>query len=133
VRGTLQFVLRAARVPRAEWPARVRELLELVDLPGFGDRKPVSLSGGEAQRLALARALAARPRLLLLDEPLGPLDQELRGALLARLGELHRRLGFAAVHVTHDPREAAGLADRVLRLDGGSLAPAPLHPEQAAP
>jgi ABC-type Fe3+/spermidine/putrescine transport system ATPase subunit len=123
VARTLDFVLKGARVPRAERAGRRGRLLELVELAGLEDRLPATLSGGEAQRLALARALALEPALLLLDEPLGPLDAELRGALLGRLDGLRRELGFAALHVTHDPREAFATADRALRLEDSALAP----------
>jgi ABC-type sugar transport system ATPase subunit len=123
VGGNLRFVLKRAGVPRAELDARVDEALGWVELAAAADRKPGTLSGGEAQRAALARALCARPRLLLLDEPLGPLDAELRAALLDRIAELRTAQGWAALHVTHDPAEARRVADRVLRLEGGRLAP----------
>jgi len=120
-RRTLEFVLKRCGVPRRERAARATELLEQVELRGFERRLPGTLSGGEAQRLALARALAGEPRILLLDEPLGPLDAELRGALLARLAEVHAELGLTILHVTHDPQEARGLATRTLRLRDGQV------------
>jgi ABC-type Fe3+/spermidine/putrescine transport system ATPase subunit len=118
-RRTLEFVLAHRGVPRAQRRARAAALLAEVELSGFDERLPGSLSGGEAQRLALARALAMQPRLLLLDEPLGPLDRPLRAALLERLGDLRARLGLTVLHVTHDPDEARALADARVQLAAG--------------
>ena len=124
-RETLAFVLRARGVPRARHAARIAELLALVELTGLEQRKPGALSGGEAQRLALARALAMDPELLLLDEPLGPLDAELLESLITRLSELQERLGLTTLHVTHDPREVERLASRTLHMRAGLPAEAP--------
>jgi thiamine transport system ATP-binding protein len=96
--------------------ARVAELLELVGLAGFQKRKVQTLSGGEAQRIALVRALAPRPRVLLLDEPLGALDLETRRELTADLRGLLQVERCTAIHVTHDPEEAHQIADRVVAL-----------------
>jgi iron(III) transport system ATP-binding protein len=120
-RATLAFVLGCRGVQRKERSARALELLELVGLEGLAERRPGELSGGEAQRLALARALASGPRLLLLDEPLGALDMPLRAALAERLAELHRRLGPAILHVTHDPSEVVAYADRTIGMQDGSI------------
>lgn len=128
-RATLDFMLSCAHVARAERRQRAEELLELVGLGALAERRPGELSGGEAQRLALARALVARPRLLLLDEPLGALDHPLRAALAERLAELHRRLGTTILQVTHDPSEVAAHADRTLALEAGTLrTPPPTSP-----
>ena len=121
VAGQIDFALGSAGVPRGQRTQQIAELLAEVELPGFEKRRIGTLSGGEAQRVALARALAVRPKLLLLDEPLGPLDADLRGALLDRLDLLRRERGFAVLHVTHDPAEAARVADRVVRLIDGQL------------
>jgi len=119
---TLDFTLAAGGLAKAERPARVAELLELVDLVGFGMRKPAELSGGEAQRLALARALCQKPKVLLLDEPLGPLDAPRRAALLASIHELQLSQDLTILHVTHDPAEAAEFATRTLTIEAGLLA-----------
>ncbi len=101
---------------------RVAELLDLVALPGdFAGRYPRELSGGQAQRVGVARALAARPRLMLMDEPFGALDPLTRDALGRRYRELHDRLGLTSLMVTHDLAEALLLADRVVVLIGGRV------------
>lgn len=116
VAGNIAFGLRVAGRSRAEQGARVRELLELVGLPGFERRRVESLSGGEAKRVALARSLAPGPRVLLLDEPLSGLDPALHDRLAADLATLLRTTGTTAVMVTHDRAEAAAVADRAVHL-----------------
>jgi sulfate transport system ATP-binding protein len=101
--------------------ARVRELLELVQLDGLERRFPSQLSGGQRQRVALARALAIEPRLLLLDEPFGALDAKVRKDLRRWLRDLHRRTGHTTVFVTHDQDEALELAERVAILNKGEI------------
>jgi thiamine transport system ATP-binding protein len=96
--------------------ARVAELLGLVGLAGFGPRRVTDLSGGEAKRVALARALAPSPRLLLLDEPLTGLDRDLHDRLALDLRRVLTDVGITAVHVTHDVEEASVIADRIVRL-----------------
>ena len=121
VAGNVSFGLEMARVPRAERNARIAELLDLVRLPGFGERRINELSGGERQRVALARSLAPRPRLLLLDEPLSSLDAELREALGAELRDILLATGTTAIVVTHDRSEAAAMSSRVLTMGDGRL------------
>src|SRR5690606_967283 len=104
VAGNIAYGL--ADRPRAERERRVGELLELVGLEGYGDRAVTTLSGGEQQRVALARSLAPRPRLLLLDEPLSSLDRSLREHLAAELRDIIHAAGATAVYVTHDHDEA---------------------------
>ena len=120
-RATLDFVLGCRGVPRSARAARAGALLELVGLTGLEQRRPGELSGGEAQRLAFARALAVSPRLLLLDEPLGALDRPLRAQLAERLAELHARLAPTILHVTHDPSEVVDHADRTIAMEAGRI------------
>lgn len=120
-RATLEFVLRHGGVARSDRQRRAEELLSLVELSGKEDRLPGTLSGGEAQRLSLARALAGEPELLLLDEPLGPLDAALRQALLARIDEIRRERGLTLLHVTHDPAESEAYTDRTVTLEAGRI------------
>jgi len=122
VGGNVAFGLRMHGVDRAQQDERVRELLELVGLPGAARRAVASLSGGEQQRVALARALAPRPRLLMLDEPLGQLDRSLRERLVVELRELFGQLGTTVLAVTHDQGEAFALADRVVVMRDGRIA-----------
>jgi iron(III) transport system ATP-binding protein len=129
VERTLRFALSCAGVRGHERAARVSALLDAVALSGHEARTPGTLSGGEGQRLALARAIAASPRLVLLDEPLGPLDAELRASLMTTLAALHTQHGWTTIHVTHDPIEAARVATRTVRLEAGRV----VHDGDAAP
>ena len=115
------FGLRMRGVPVARRDVRVRELLELVGLPGAERRSVAQLSGGEQQRVALARALAPEPQVLLLDEPMGSLDRSLRERLPGELREIFARLGLTAIYVTHDQDEALTVADQVALLHAGAI------------
>ncbi|HJU37279.1 MAG TPA: TOBE-like domain-containing protein [Gaiellaceae bacterium] len=121
VRDNVAFALTIRKRPRQEIRERVDELLELVQLTGFADRYPSRLSGGQRQRMALARALAAKPRVLLLDEPFGALDARVRAELRDWLRRLHDEVHVTTVFVTHDQEEAMEVADRVAVLDHGRL------------
>jgi osmoprotectant transport system ATP-binding protein len=107
---------------RAEINARVAELLDLVGLPrSYAARMPDALSGGQAQRVAVARAIAARPRIMLMDEPFGALDPITRDALSQAYRDLHQRLALSTIMVTHDVQEAVLLADRIVVMSGGQV------------
>lgn len=116
VAANIGFGPRMQGTPKARIAAMVEELLALVGLDGFGGRRVANLSGGEAKRVALARALAARPAVLLLDEPLNGLDRELHDRLAADLAVILRTTATTAVLVTHDHDEAATVADRTVVL-----------------
>ena len=118
VRGNIVFALQAAGVERGEWDACMDPLLKIVGLSEVKDRYPGQLSGGMAQRVALVRALAVRPRLLLLDEPFAALDPQRRERLQDELEDLVGRTKCAAVIVTHDVMEAVVLGDEVVILAG---------------
>jgi thiamine transport system ATP-binding protein len=126
VAGNVGYALRvvstrASGATRAATAARVAELLELVGLTGFEKRRVTDLSGGEQQRVALARSLAASPRLLLLDEPLSSLDRELRERLAGELRDILTSTGVTTILVTHDHDEAGVIADRIGILETGRL------------
>jgi sulfate transport system ATP-binding protein len=136
VRDNVAFALTIRKRPKQEIKERVDELLELVQLQGYADRYPSKLSGGQRQRMALARALAAKPRVLLLDEPFGALDARVRAELRDWLRRLHEEVHVTTVFVTHDQEEAMEVADRVAVLDHGRLeqvgAPAELYDAPAS-
>ncbi len=115
------FGLEVKRVPRQEIRQRVIEALEMVRLPGLERRKPSQLSGGQQQRVALARALVNRPAVLLLDEPLGALDQKLRKEMQLELKRLQREVGITFIYVTHDQEEALAMSDRIAVMYQGEV------------
>jgi sulfate transport system ATP-binding protein len=121
VRDNVAFALKIRKRPREEIRDRVGELLRLVQLEGLANRYPSQLSGGQRQRMALARALAAEPRVLLLDEPFGALDARVRKELRAWLRRLHEEVPVTTVLVTHDQEEAMDVADRVAVMNEGRV------------
>ncbi|NKE48280.1 ABC transporter ATP-binding protein [Roseomonas frigidaquae] len=121
VAENLAFPLSIRRMKREEIATRTQRALEMVRLPGFGDRRPQQLSGGQQQRVALARALIFEPKLVLLDEPLGALDKQLREELQAEIRRIHAQLGVTMVYVTHDQAEALTLSDRIAVFNSGRI------------
>jgi putative spermidine/putrescine transport system ATP-binding protein/putrescine transport system ATP-binding protein len=121
VAENVAYGLRHRGHPKAEIPGRVEEMLDLVQLKGFGQRRPHQLSGGQQQRIALARALATRPGLILLDEPLSALDAKLRQDLRVELKQVLAAVGSTAIVVTHDQEEAMSLGERVLVMNRGRI------------
>ena len=119
--GNVAFGLRMQRLTRERVRDRVHELLELVEMPGFAQRKVHELSGGERQRVALARSLAPAPRLLMLDEPLGSLDRVLRDSLQAQVRGILKEVGVTSIYVTHDRDEAFAMADKLVFMDQGRI------------
>ncbi|WP_439495291.1 ABC transporter ATP-binding protein [Bosea sp. (in: a-proteobacteria)] len=121
VRRNVAFGLDMRRLPAREIETRVEEALALVDLGAYAERLPRQLSGGQQQRVALARALVIRPDILLMDEPLGALDKNLRQSIQLELKRLHAAVGATVVYVTHDQEEALFLSDRIALMDKGRL------------
>jgi len=121
VRDHLGFALEVRRWDRAAAARRIEELTELLGLGHLLDRRPSGLSGGEAQRVALGRALAFRPAVLLLDEPLSALDEDTRTGMYGMLRAVQRQTGVTTLHVTHSRAEARALADRLFVFDKGGL------------
>lgn len=121
VADNIGYGLRLKKVPRTEIRRRVKEMLELVQLPGYEKRKPSELSGGQKQRVAIARALINNPRVLLLDEPLGALDLQLRRAMQVELKRLQKKLGITFIYITHDQEEAINMSDRIAVMNHGTF------------
>jgi putative spermidine/putrescine transport system ATP-binding protein len=121
VAGNLAFPLETRRLPKAEIRARVEKALAMVRLSAMAGRLPRQLSGGQQQRVALARSSIYNPPVLLMDEPLGALDKNLREEMQDEIRQFHRQVGATIVYVTHDQQEAAALADRVAILNQGRL------------
>ena len=117
----IAYPLRTRRVPREEIASRVSEALAMVRLENYGSRRPSQLSGGQQQRVALARALVFEPELVLMDEPLGALDKNLRESMQSEISQLHRDLGATIVYVTHDQTEALSMSTRVAIFDRGKI------------
>lgn len=121
VRQNISFGLDIRKKPRKLIKQRVEELLELIQLQGFGDRYPNQLSGGQRQRVALARALAVQPEVLLLDEPFGALDAKVRQELRNWLRRLHDEVHLTSIFVTHDREEAMAVADKIVVMNHGKI------------
>ena len=122
VEENIGFPLKQRGVAKAERAKLVGQALELVQLPGYGARYPRQLSGGQQQRVALARAIVFQPRLLLMDEPLGALDKQLRENLQLEMRRLHADLGITFIYVTHDQEEALTMSDRIAVMNDGKVA-----------
>ena len=119
VADNIGYGLKLKKTSKAEISRRVKEMLELVQLSGFEKRKPSELSGGQRQRVAIARALVNNPEVLLLDEPLGALDLQLRRAMQHELKRLQKKLGITFIYITHDQEEAINMSDTIAVMNHG--------------
>ncbi len=117
----IAFGLRLKKVPENHIREKVKKVLDLVRLPGFEERNVTTLSGGESQRIALARAIVNEPRVLLLDEPLAALDLKIRKAMQEELKRIHSELETSFIYVTHDQEEALVMSDRIIVMRQGSI------------
>ncbi len=121
VMENVAFALSVRRVGKAEQQARAHKALAMVKLDGLGGRRPAQLSGGQQQRVALARALVFEPTIVLMDEPLGALDKQLREHMQLEIKHIHQRLGVTVVYVTHDQSEALTMSDRIAVFNDGMV------------
>lgn len=121
VEQNIGFGLQMKKIPKAEQKKRIDEAVALTRLTELTNRKPTQLSGGQQQRVAIARAIVNNPKVLLLDEPLGALDLQLRKDLQIELKQLQRKLGITFVYVTHDQEEAMAMSDRIVIMNGGRV------------
>ena len=121
VAENIGYGLKLKKVPKSEIKKKVSQMLELVQLEGYEKRKPSELSGGQKQRVAIARALVNNPKVLLLDEPLGALDLQLRRAMQIELKHLQKKLGITFIYITHDQEEAINMSDRIAVMRDGCI------------
>jgi len=121
VAENLAFPLEVRKVAKPEIEAKIKRALDMVQLGGFASRRPAQLSGGQQQRVAVARALVFEPKLILMDEPLGALDKQLREQMQLEIRQLHQRLGVTMVYVTHDQAEALTMSDRIAVFHRGKI------------
>ena len=121
VAENIGYGLKLKKVPKSEIRKKVSQMLELVQLEGYEKRKPSELSGGQKQRVAIARALVNNPKILLLDEPLGALDLQLRRAMQIELKHLQKKLGITFIYITHDQEEAINMYDRIAVMKDGRI------------
>ncbi|MPV85423.1 ABC transporter ATP-binding protein [Ostreibacterium oceani] len=121
VAENLAFPLQMRKVPKPDIEKQVKRVLDMVELGDFGGRRPAQLSGGQQQRVAVARAMVFDPELILMDEPLGALDKNLREQMQYEIKHLHEKLGFTVVYVTHDQTEALTMSSRVAVFDDGII------------
>lgn len=121
VAKNIGYGLKLRKTPRPEIKRRVDEMLSLVQLEGYGGRAPAQLSGGQRQRVAIARAIVNDPAVLLLDEPLGALDLQLRRQMQTELKTLQKNLGITFIYITHDQEEALNMSDRIGVMDAGKI------------
>lgn len=119
VADNLAYPLSVRKMPKDQIKERVAEYLALVELSDFGNRRPGQLSGGQKQRVALARAMIFQPELILMDEPLGALDKNLREQMQFEITRLHKQIGFTVIYVTHDQTEALSMSDRIAVFNDG--------------
>ena len=121
VAENIGYGLKLKKVPKSEIRKKVSQMLELVQLEGYEKRKPSELSGGQKQRVDIARAMVNNPKVLLLDEPLGALDLQLRRAMQIELKHLQKKLGITFIYITHDQEEAINMSDRIAVMKDGRI------------